>query len=124
MPEGVEILEKEEIIETVIPWWVSLTPLLCLTATAVIGFGLLYLGIYMNAKWLGVTALLVSIAGCIFTPLYIEPFIESSAREEIATGRYEYVVVVSDNSALKELYESYEIVDATGDYYVIRDKER
>jgi len=47
----------------------------------------------------------------------------TKAYVEVPTGRYEYEVLISDASTMKEVYEQYEVVGSKGEIYIVRDRE-
>ena len=122
MLQGIELLSKEEIIETVVPDWTFIVPVLYVISVVGIAFCLFLIGKYFDKRELGLIAILVMFFGMVFTG-QVEPLVESITSKEVATGRYEYTVAVTDPSAYKEIYENYEVISAAGDIYTIRDKE-
>lgn len=47
---------------------------------------------------------------------------EKIETESTPTGRYQYEVIIPNDTVLKEIYEQYDIVEAKGHIYIIRDK--
>ena len=59
MPQGIELLSKEEIIETVVPDWAFIVPVLYVIAVVGIAFCLFLIGKYFDKRELGLIAILV-----------------------------------------------------------------
>lgn len=42
---------------------------------------------------------------------------------QVETGRYQYTVLIDDDTPFVEIYEKYEVVDANGKVWTLKDKE-
>jgi hypothetical protein len=42
---------------------------------------------------------------------------------QIETGRYQYTVLIDDDTPFVEIYEKYDVVDANGKVWTLKDKE-
>lgn len=112
--EGIEILNKTEIIEAAFPSWA--------TWTMIIGSLLFVLGGFLfsiidDDAWLAfgiVVALLL---------VLVMSIIGFMCEGEVHTGRYRYEVLMSDDVNFKEVYEKYKLIETRGEIFVFEDKE-
>ena len=112
--EGIEILNKIEIVETVFPNWIGW---IVLIGSLFFVFGGLLLAIMDDNSWF---ALGIVIA-LIFDLLMV--MIGDTCKKEIYTGHYRYEVTVSDDVNFKEIHTKYELVETRGEIFVFEDKE-
>lgn len=124
--ENVEILSKEEIIESVNPlggFLPLITMVIAILVAVVCVWGSLKLSCINDS--IGVlffgAALACALEYTVF--LIFGKIITPEITEEVPTGRYQYEIVVKDDSAIKEIYDNYEIIEVKGIIYTIQDKE-
>lgn len=123
--ENVEILSKEEIIESIPPLF-GLLPLVSIWLALLVAV----VGTLISLKLSSITenfsvfvfgaALSFALECTIF--LIFDKIITPELTKEVPTGRYQYEVVIKDDSAIKEIYDNYEIVEVKGAIYTIQDK--
>ena len=113
MPEGITILYQEPI--TKIPMWFWTSYIICLILI-LIGFILTFINLRFFGTLLAIIPAFIMIALSFFLPLIQDKF-------EAPTGQYEYQILIDDNEDFKKIYDKYEIIDAKGEIYIIRDKE-
>ena len=81
---------------------------------SVLGIGLILLGNRLWSDLLLIVGAVIAFVGVIHFFCCIPYLCEE---------KYEYVVLVDENTDMKEFYKNYEIVDITGEYYTIKIKE-
>ena len=118
MLEGIEILNKVEIMES--PMWISVVGLVFCVL-----FFISFMAAIMDAfkdfsdghLWIFALGIVIS---------YITIIIMSNVNKQLKTeptGQYEYQVTIDDSVSINELLEKYEIVEVNGKIYIIREKE-
>lgn len=115
MIEGMEILNKVEIMQEEFPEWLEPACVLIMLIGVITG-------IIVSAFARDFAGMLAGFAlglfCCIPTLL-----IGKECMKEVPTGRYRYEVTISDTANFKEIYEKYDIVEQRGDIYVLEEKE-
>lgn len=116
---GVEILKQTEVITTKynpVLFWIGIVFL----ALAIV-FLICEIWYFSNYTFLNdpfdiivVVCLAISILAFVFGSIY---------KRTEPTGQYMYEAFIDDSVGIKEIYERYEIVDAKGDIYILKDKE-
>ena len=118
MLEGIEILNKVEIMES--PMWIAIVGLVC----CIWFFGgtiLFFINVFtdfLKDKW-WISFLIVIISGLGIATMSI--LNENLLTEP--TGIYEYQVTIDDSVSMNEFLEQYEIIKVDGKIYTIREKE-
>lgn len=118
MLEGIEILNKVEIMES--PMWVSVV-IIVLFIISLLSLGM---GIVDAIEDITDGHCLIFIV--VATVAYIALIIMGNADKQLLTeptGVYEYQVTIDDSVSMNEFLEKYEIIEVNGKIYTIREKE-
>lgn len=113
MIEGIEILNKTEIMDT--PGWFCWV--------IFIGAVIIFMGLSMvfelvfDAETIG--NIIGGVCMIIFLGSMCTKFINS-----IPTGRYQYEVTMDESVPFEKLYEQYDVIEQRGNIWVIEDKEK
>lgn len=118
MLEGIEILNKVEIMES--PEWIAIVSLICLIGilVGVVIFCINIFTDFLDDKW-WINALLIILN-------YIGILLMAGLDKDLLiepTGEYKYQVTIDDKVSMNEFLEKYEIIEINGKIYTIRDKE-
>ena len=108
------ILNQTPIIQMAPNWEFTIT-LIIITAVVVF-LGFLITGFFLNfdASFpLGIIAI-----GLLITALILYVIAPS-----VETGRYEYEVIIDEQTPLVEIYDKYEVIERRGDIWELKDKE-
>lgn len=112
MMEGIEILDKTEILhtseETAFFFALSMVFAIATIATFLVSF-------YIDSIKLAIVSALI-FALSIITMIILANFIDEP------TGKYQYQVTIDENVSMVEFHEKYEIVDIKGKIYTIKEK--
>ena len=106
MIDGITVLSQRMI--TSMPRWIDVVMIVCVVLL-VIEFYSLDASDFFRFAMIFTTVMLV--IAFLFGVTHGEP-----------TGQYEYQVLIDENANFKEIYDKYEIIDAKGMIYTIRDK--
>lgn len=113
--EGIEILNKIEIVKTVFPGWVGWITLIgCIIVFLI---GIIFAIKERDGSWV-IIAFFINI---LFVFMMI--IFGDVNQKKVPTGRYRYEVTMSDDVNFKEVYEKYELVETRGEIFVFEDKE-
>ena len=115
MIEGIEVLNKTEIMNTVFPKWMGPTIIICAIVCLLIGLiGSIYDG---DFEWFTLF-LLVGFFLCGTICL-----IGFGGAEAVPSGRYRYEATISETANFKDISDNYNIIEQRGDIYVLEEKE-
>lgn len=118
MLEGIEILNKVEIMES--PMWIAIAIIVCFVLILV-SIAIFFVNVitdFLDDKW-WITALIIVLS-------YIGILLMSNLDKNLLiepTGKYEYQVTIDDSVSINEFLEKYEIIEVNGKIYTIREKE-
>lgn len=114
MIEGMEILNKTEIMEKVYPTWIGPTMIVIFAVCILLGIiGTIYSG---DPDVLG-SCFLFGFFLCGFVATFGSGF-----RKEIPTSRYRYEATISEDVSFRAIYEKYDVIEVRGDIYILEDK--
>lgn len=122
MIEGAEILSKKEIMELTEPFWVQIFPLAYILIITLVIFGLFTLAKKHDLRLFGIILLAIYIIA-MACQRPINHMIEKRFTEEVPTGRYQYEIIVSNDTDIVALHEKYEVINIDGTVYTVTEKE-